>query len=369
MPGSTFISSQASIAEPKAGSESESTGVSNHEATPKEVEIIAQALMSSSTRGRAQASASLSRNVSTKPLSIPVSIIVPALNEVEIIAQVLKMITFCFSESGTEHELIVVDDGSTDGTAEVVESIEGVRLIRHNFNQGYGAALKTGIRESHYPLIAIIDADGTYPSDVLPQLLASMDSCDMAVGARTGDHVKIPFVRRPAKWLLKKLAEYLSGRQIPDLNSGLRVFRRELAERFFGIFPDGFSFTTTITLAALTGGYRVQFLPINYYKRVGQSTIKPIRDFTGFLLLIIRLIVYFKPLNVFLPVSGGLLVVGLTKAAIDFYGFNHFGVGAAIAILASLQIAFMGLLADLITRRPGWAAKSDLSNDHANRVK
>ena len=163
----------------------------------------------------------------------------------------------------------------------------------------------------------------------------------MAVGARTGDHVKIPFVRRPAKWLLKKLAEYLSGRQIPDLNSGLRVFRRELAERFFGIFPDGFSFTTTITLAALTGGYRVQFLPINYYKRVGQSTIKPIRDFTGFLLLIIRLIVYFKPLNVFLPVSGGLLVVGLTKAAIDFYGFNHFGVGAAIAILASLQIAFM----------------------------
>jgi glycosyltransferase involved in cell wall biosynthesis len=302
-----------------------------------------------------------------KGMSEPVSIIVPAFNEVEIIRQVLGMISGCCSENSVQYELIVVDDGSADGTAEVVGAIEGVRLIRHGFNQGYGAALKTGIRQSHYPLIAIIDADGTYPSDVLPQLLACMDQCDMAVGARTGEHVKIPFLRRPAKWILKKLAEYLSGRKIPDLNSGLRVFRRELAERFFGIFPDGFSFTTTITLAALTGGYRVQFLPINYYKRVGQSTIKPIRDFTGFLLLIIRLIVYFKPLNVFLPVSGMLLVVGVTKAVIDFYGLNHFGVGAAIAILAALQIAFMGLLADLITRRPGWSAKSDVSNGHAGR--
>jgi glycosyltransferase involved in cell wall biosynthesis len=291
--------------------------------------------------------------------SEPISIIIPAFNEVEIIGQVIEMITACLSENSVEHELIVVDDGSTDGTAEVVEAIEGVRLIRHEFNQGYGAALKTGIRQSQYPLIAIIDADGTYPSDVLPRLLACMNRCDMAVGARTGEHVKIPFVRRPAKWILKKLAEYLSARKIPDLNSGLRVFRRELAERFFGIFPDGFSFTTTITLAALTGGYRVQFLPINYYKRVGQSTIKPIRDFSGFLLLIIRLIVYFKPLNVFLPVSGVLVVVGLTKAVIDVYRFNHFGVGAAIAILAALQIAFMGLLADLVTRRPGWSAKSD----------
>jgi glycosyltransferase involved in cell wall biosynthesis len=280
----------------------------------------------------------------------PVSIIVPAFNEADSIGQVLDTIIQCMSKNSTDYELIVVDDGSADDTAELVQA-KGVRLIRHRVNQGYGAALKTGIRQSRFPLLAIIDSDGTYPVDALPQLLAHMHEYDMAVGARTGEHVKIPFLRRPAKWFLKKLADYLSGCDIPDLNSGLRVFRRELAERFFSIFPEGFSFTTTITLAALTNGYRVKFLPINYYKRTGQSSIKPIRDFLGFLLLVIRLVVYFKPLNVFLPMSGGLLVVGLTKAVVDFLHQNYFGVGAAIVTLSALQVACLGLLADMILRR------------------
>jgi len=156
----------------------------------------------------------------------PVSIIVPAYNEVEIIGQVLDTIMHCLSENSVEYELIVVDDGSTDGTAEGVEA-KGVRVVRHDYNRGYGSALKTGIRQSRYPLIAIIDADGTYPADVLQQLVACMDQYDMAVGSRTGEHVAIPFLRRPAKWFLKKLADYLSGFNIPDLNSGLRVFRRK----------------------------------------------------------------------------------------------------------------------------------------------
>jgi glycosyltransferase involved in cell wall biosynthesis len=282
-----------------------------------------------------------------------VSIIVPVFNEAGIVGQVLDTILDQVSQAGVEYEVIVVDDGSTDGTAEVVKA-RPVRLIRHGVNRGYGTALKTGIRHSSYPLIAIIDGDGTYPADAMPRLLACMHDRDMAVGARIGAHVRIPFFRRPAKWVLKKLADYLSGFAIPDLNSGLRVFRRQLADRFLAILPDGFSFTTTITLAALTNGYRVEFVPINYYKRTGRSTIKPLRDFLGFLLLIIRVSVYFKPLNVFMPVSGVLLLIGLTKAAIDFYGLNRFGVGAAIVILAALQTAFMGLLADLITRRPRW---------------
>lgn len=284
------------------------------------------------------------------PISEPVTIIVPAYNEAEGIGDVLDTIMTCMLGAGLEYELIVVDDGSTDGTDAIVEA-KGVRIVRHKFNRGYGASLKTGIRQSRYPIIAIIDADGTYPVDALPQLLASMAEYDMAVGSRTGEHVKIQPLRRPAKWFLKKLADYLSGFKIPDLNSGLRIFKRELAERFFGIFPDGFSFTTTITLAALTNGYRVTFLPINYYKRTGQSSIKPARDFLGFILLIIRLIVYFKPLNVFLPVSAVLFLVGFTKAMIDLVHQNFFGVGSAIVILAALQIAFLGLLADLITRR------------------
>jgi glycosyltransferase involved in cell wall biosynthesis len=284
------------------------------------------------------------------PIDEPVTIIVPAYNEAEGIGQVLDTIITCMREAGMEYELIVIDDGSTDGT-EAIVAAKGVRIVRHKFNRGYGASLKTGIRQSRYPMVAIIDADGTYPVDALPKLLACMSEYDMAVGARTGDHVKIQPLRRPAKWFLKKLADYLSGFKIPDLNSGLRVFRRELAERFFGIFPDGFSFTTTITLAALTNGYRVEFLPINYYKRTGQSSIKPLRDFLGFVLLIIRLIVYFKPLNVFLPVSALLLLVGFSKAMIDLIHQNYFGVGSAIVILAALQIGFLGLLADLIMRR------------------
>jgi len=284
------------------------------------------------------------------PIREPVTIIVPAYNEADGIGDVLDTIITCMLEAGVEYELIVVDDGSTDGTHAIVEA-KGVRIVRHTFNRGYGASLKTGIRQSRCPIIAIIDADGTYPVDALPKLLASMAEHDMAVGARTGDHVKIQPLRRPAKWFLKKLADYLSGFKIPDLNSGLRIFRRELAERFFGIFPDGFSFTTTITLAALTNGYRVSFLPINYYKRTGQSSIRPARDFLGFILLIIRLIVYFKPLNVFLPASAVLFLVGLTKAMIDLVHQNFFGVGSAIVMLAALQIAFLGLLADLITRR------------------
>jgi len=284
------------------------------------------------------------------PIREPVTIIVPAYNEADGIGDVLDTIITCMLEAGVEYELIVVDDGSTDGTHAIVEA-KGVRIVRHTFNRGYGASLKTGIRQSRRPIIAIIDADGTYPVDALPKLLASMAEHDMAVGARTGDHVKIQPLRRPAKWFLKKLADYLSGFKIPDLNSGLRIFRRELAERFFGIFPDGFSFTTTITLAALTNGYRVSFLPINYYKRTGQSSIRPARDFLGFILLIIRLIVYFKPLNVFLPASAVLFLVGLTKAMIDLVHQNFFGVGSAIVMLAALQIAFLGLLADLITRR------------------
>jgi glycosyltransferase involved in cell wall biosynthesis len=282
-----------------------------------------------------------------------VSIIVPAFNEAAVVGQVLDNILNQMSQAGVEYEIVVVDDGSTDGTAEVVAA-RPVRLIRHGFNRGYGRALKTGIQHSSNPLIVIIDADGTYPPDAVPRLLACMHDHDMAVGGRTGAHVRIPFLRRPAKWFLKKLADYLSGFQIPDLNSGLRVFRRELADRFLAILPNGFSFTTTITLAALTNEYRVRYLPINYYKRTGRSSIRPIRDFLGFFLLIIRLSVYFNPLNVFMPVSGGLLLIGLTKAAIDFYRLGHFGVAAAIVILAALQIALLGLLADLITRRPRW---------------
>jgi glycosyltransferase involved in cell wall biosynthesis len=285
---------------------------------------------------------------------VTISIVVPTFNEEESIAEVVDTIERAMRAEEIKHEIIVVDDGSIDKTLEIVRS-KSVKIVRHDQNKGYGAALKSGIAKANYDLIAIADADGTYPASDIPILLKHINAdgfdYDMVVGSRTGKHVKIPLFRKPAKWFLGQLANYLSECRIPDLNSGLRVFRRELVERFYDLLPDGFSFTTTITIAALTNGYQVKYVPINYYPRRGQSSIKPLRDFLGFVSLIVRLIIYFKPLNFFLPASLALFVVGLSKALIDFFHQNYFGVGSAIVILTAIQIGFLGLLADLILKR------------------
>ena len=205
-----------------------------------------------------------------------VTVIVPAYNEEGGIGPTLEELVKIMAASELQHEIVVIDDGSTDRTAEVAGQ-HAVRLVRHKTNAGYGDALKTGIRLARYPLIAITDADGTYPNDRLAELVdvvASQDA-DMAVGARTGPEVTIPLIRRPAKWLIGRLAELAAGRAIPDLNSGLRVFRRATAMRMLSILPSGFSFTTTITLAMLNNGYTVEYLPVNYYARTGRSKICP----------------------------------------------------------------------------------------------
>jgi glycosyltransferase involved in cell wall biosynthesis len=280
----------------------------------------------------------------------PVSILVPVYNEEGAIAATLGTIDAAMRDSGRAYEVVVIDDGSTDGTARVLAGT-GARVVRHRANRGYGAALKTGLQASGHPLVAIVDADGTYPIARLPELLARTDEADMVVGARTGSSVHVPAMRRPMKWVLTRVANVLSGHRIPDLNSGMRVFRRELAMRFFGLFPDGFSFTSTITLASHINGYRVEYVPIDYYRRTGASSIRPVRDTLNFFLLIVRMVVTFRPLNVFLPTAAVLLVLGILKAVVDFGRTGAFGTAAAILILAALQIALMGLLADVVTRR------------------
>lgn len=284
-------------------------------------------------------------------MSLSITVLIPAYNEEDGLGGVLDGLQELMRTRKIDAEIIVIDDGSTDNTALVAESRNGVRLIRHDSNRGYGSALKTGIRQAKHDFILIADADGTYPIEAIPALLECLDESDMVVGARTGQHIRIPLARRPAKWLLNRLANYLARREIPDLNSGLRVFRRELAERFFPLFPDGFSFTITITLAALTNDYRVRFVPVNYYKRTGQSSIRPSRDFFGFLGLIVRMTVYFNPLRIFLPVSTFLFLIGMVKGAVDVYLHNSVGVGTGMMILVALLILCLGLLADLVIRR------------------
>jgi glycosyltransferase involved in cell wall biosynthesis len=217
-----------------------------------------------------------------RPCVGPVTVVIPAFNEAGAIGPTLVEIEAVLGAAGLAGEIVVVDDGSRDGTAAEVAKYPGVRLIQHSYNRGYGASLKTGIRQAQHNLIAITDADGTYPIKMLPKLIGEMGAYDMVVGARTGTEVNIPRRRRPAKWALNKLANYLSGVEIPDLNSGMRVFKRDQVMDFFRLLPSGFSFTTTITLAMLTNDFNVLYIPVDYYKRTGQSKINPIKDTANF---------------------------------------------------------------------------------------
>ena len=278
-----------------------------------------------------------------------ISVVIPAHNEEKAIGTVLNELIEVLE--GQTYEIIVVDDGSTDNTAKIVQENKFIKFIQHPQNMGYGAALKTGIKTATNDLILIIDGDGSYPVKAIPELLKEADEYDMVVGARTGKEVKIQLYRKPAKWFLSKLANYLSGTKIPDLNSGMRIFKKEDATKFFNILPSGFSFTTTLTLAYLSNDYNVKYVPIDYHERKGKSKIKPFRDGFNFIMLIVRTITYFNPLKVFLPISIVLFVFGF---AILLYGgiiLRNVSDLPVMLILAAFQIGFLGLLADLIARK------------------
>ncbi|CAB1059837.1 hypothetical protein D1BOALGB6SA_4602 [Olavius sp. associated proteobacterium Delta 1] len=281
------------------------------------------------------------------------SVVVPVYNEIEIVQDLIEKLILALNRLNTPAELIVVDDGSTDGTSEVLSSLsEKIKLIRHPCNRGYGAALKTGIRQATYTIVAITDADGTYPNENFSKLMTGMQSNDMVVGSRNGSKVHIPLVRRPAKWLLNKLANSLAEMEIPDLNSGFRAFRKEIVEKYTHILPNRFSFTTTITLILISEGYRIKYIPINYHKRKGRSKIKP-KDALGFLILIIRAITYFNPLRIFLPFSMVLFALGILRLSFDFLILHNLTDSTTLLFLFALQVGLIGIVADLIVRRNG----------------
>lgn len=286
-----------------------------------------------------------------------VTLVVPAYNEENGIAGVVERLSAL--ELGVPVELLVVEDGSTDGTRAELARLEELhpvlRVIEHGVNRGYGAALKTGFAAARHDVVVITDADATYPEDRIVDLLARIeDGAEMAVGARTGAHVHVPLVRRPAKAALRRLASYLAGTRIPDLNSGLRAFRRDLVLTYRPILPNGFSFTTTITLASLTNGHRVDYVSIDYAARTGSSKIKPIRDTLGFTALIIRTVLYFNPLKVFYPVAGTLALVFLASLYYDFFMLEsgpNLGDKTVLMFVATVQVLSVGLLADLIEKK------------------
>lgn len=281
------------------------------------------------------------------PWATGVSVVVPAYNEEKGIEKSLAEIRDVMANLAVDSELIVVDDGSTDHTAEIAQR-SGARLISLSENRGYGAALKVGIEEARYDMIAITDADGTYPAQAIPELLRRMDRYEMVIGARTRPNVAMPLARRPAKWVLGQLASYLAGCRIPDLNSGLRVFERRLFERFEHLLPSGFSFTSTITLAALCTDRPVYHHPIEYQRRIGESKIRP-WNALEFIVLLLRTATYFNPLKIFLPLGAVFFIGGFAKLVYDLTQWN-LSETALLGFLGAALLWAVGLLSDQIAR-------------------
>lgn len=285
------------------------------------------------------------------------AVILPAFNEAGGIAETVARVRAVLTHLPASSEIIVVDDGSTDGTGTRAADL-GVRVITHPWNRGYGAALKTGVLATEARAIMIMDADCSYEPDAMPRLYAKLDGADMVVGARRLTSDGVAWIRRPGKWMLNRLASYLVGVRIPDLNSGQRVMKRETLLRYMHLCPSGFSFTSTITLAMLTNGHLVLYEPVDYVKRTGHSKIRA-GHFFNFVLLVVRAIVLFNPLKVFLPLGALVFLVGVGKLIEDIYLWN-LSETAVMAFLSAVTIWSVGLLADMIARlqmQPPWRPK------------
>lgn len=282
-----------------------------------------------------------------------VTVVIPAFNEQAAIAHDLEAIFEAMDKSDFDYEVIVVDDGSTDLTAEIVAQFSRARLIKHPRNMGVGAARKTGIRLAEGDIIITTDGDGTYPNHEMPALLERLRDNDLVIGARTKEAGTMPWLRTPAKTFIRWLASYLTGVNIPDLNSGLRCFRKETALQFFHLLPSGHSWESTSTLAFLTAGYRVEFVPVDYYPRLGgRSSFHPIKDTVTYLRLIFRTVMYFDPLKFFGPLCLVLFLIGALKLVRDIMTFNFHVPGSTIVILlTAVQVGVLGLIADLIVKR------------------
>ncbi len=280
-----------------------------------------------------------------------VSVIIPAYQENEVIGEVVSAVLRVAATLGCDCEVIVVDDGSTDGTGDAARKA-GAHVMTHPYNKGYGASLKTGIRHATNRTVIFLDADGQHDPNDIPRLLAERRTYDMVVGARKGT-AGSPLWRKPGKVFLGWLANQLTGRKIPDLNSGYRALDREMALRFLPIMPDGFSFSTTSTIAAFKAGYLVKYLPIEVAHRVGKSSVTAGDGFRT-IMLIIRLVTLFSPLRVFLPISAVTFLIGLFFTAYGYIYFGEASVKGMIALLAAVQFFLFGVMVDqLVAVRRG----------------
>ena len=297
-------------------------------------------------------------SVEGEPDELDVTIVLPCYNEAAHVVQELDKITKAMDASSYSYELLVIDDKSTDATLAVLTDAlpryPHMRLMAFQRNGGSGTARRIGSREGRGRIIAWTDADLTYQNDRIPDLVAFLDDSpeyDQVVGARTSEQGTYKFLRVPAKWVIRKTAERLAGSKIPDLNSGLRAFRKEVALPYLRLLPPGFSCVTTITLAFLMNQHAVGFLQTEYYKRAGKSKFGFVSDAYRYILQVLRMIMYFNPLKVLMPVALWLLGIGIVKVIIDIVRyFFRITTSSVLVLITGLIIGAVALLADLIVR-------------------
>jgi glycosyltransferase involved in cell wall biosynthesis len=320
---------------------------------------MSTALIANATAGQESApSAHASEPLAPSPY---VSIILPCYNEQDHVTAEVTRICAAMDDSEYDYELLAFDDGSTDETlARLYEAAPGfphLQIVHFERNGGSGTIRRIGTQRARGDIVVWTDADMTYPNERIPefvQMLEKDSHVDQVVGARTSEQGTHKVLRVPAKWLIRKLAERLTGSQIPDLNSGLRAFRRQVAQPYLTLLPSGFSCVTTITLAFLSNHHDVRYVPIEYAKRSGTSKFRLVSDVYRYFLQVLRMVMYFNPLNVLMPVALALLGLGIGKGIFDMavHPFR-FAVNTVLIFLTGLIIASLALLADLIVRSRG----------------
>ena len=287
-----------------------------------------------------------------------VSIVLPCFNEEEHVLLEVERICTAMDKSGLSYELLAIDDGSTDQTLARLRRAEpdfpSLKVIPFRRNGGAGTVRRIGTQQARGDIVVWTDADMTYPNERIPELAAILDedpTIDQVVGARTSEEGTLKIARVPAKWFVRKLAERLTNAEIPDLNSGLRAFRRPVALPYLKLLPPGFSCVTTITLAFLSNGHEVRYIPIDYAKRAGRSKFHFFSDAYRYVLQVLRMVMYFNPLKVLMPPALTLLVLGVLKAIYDLVVHPlHFANDTILIFVTGMILASLALLADLIVR-------------------
>jgi glycosyltransferase involved in cell wall biosynthesis len=287
------------------------------------------------------------------PLDPYVSIVLPCYNEQDHVVAEVERICAAMDASGYAYELVAYDDASTDGTFarlhEVAPRFPHLRVVHFDRNGGAGTVRRVGTQRARGQIVVWTDADMTYPNERIPELVQMLDkdlSLDQVVGARTSEEGSHKILRVPAKWFIRKLAERLTNTKIPDLNSGLRAFLR--------LLPPGFSCVTTITIAFLSNQHDLRYIPIDYAKRSGKSKFRFVSDAYRYILQVLRMVMYFNPLKVLMPVALTLLGIGIAKGIFDLVVHPlRFAVNTVLIFVTGLIIASLALLADLIVRSRG----------------